>query len=408
MEVSSAAAPSFISFIVTLSPPHGKRERRLCVSSRTNESGRPTFRRDGPTSPIQDMANTLLNHAPRDSKDIFQVAVPVNLKFNPQQREQFGDGQKNGLATFGKLNATPFTAILKRPVEAGEPSTLAVVLSKSLPGFNDIGEVEFSVLGVTKKVSLERDESVIIPVDIKNLAWDKMTGARPVFFRPVGWNDWFTVQFPNPYLKTSDLVSGMAPSAQVLPNGQSVINPLGIIGSTDVQEELKKIEDAKAQGFELARAERVHGTFLEPDGSTVLTSNGGVWTRYRIGEPYKVVYLAKDPRDLEVEKQEGVVSGTGPHYIGATAEVIVNTVGNQSLMTFYGVPSPDTGPNGDKLAWGFTHQWVGTWLRPGDAFVTPQGLYHWHLNHLQEPVAAEVLTPPEVPSDQNFHGFPKK
>jgi hypothetical protein len=83
-------------------------------------------------------------------------------------------------------------------------------------------------------------------------------------------------------------------------------------------------------------------------------------------------------------------------------------LGEQSLMTFYGVSMPEVGPDGAKIAWGFTHQWVGTWLRPGQTFVTPQGMYHWHLNHLTQPIAAQVFTPPEVPSEQNHFGFPKK
>ena len=127
-----------------------------------------------------------------------------------------------------------------------------------------------------------------------------------------------------------------------------------------------------------------------------------------MGDPFKVVYLAKDARVVDIEEEEGVVSGTGPHYIGATGEIIVNSLGKDMLMTFYGVPAPSQGPDGGKLAWNLTHQWIGTWLRPGHAFVTPQGMFHWHLNHLDRPVAAQVFTPPQVPSDQNHFGFPKK
>lgn len=360
------------------------------------------------SSPIQDMANSLLDYVASDGRDVFQVAVPINLEVNPQQSEEFGDGQRNALATYGELRRAPFTAVLRRPESSKGAPSLTIVFSNEMPGFDHIGGVEFFMNGESRNCSLTGVGSVEIPVDIERLHWDKMWGATPLFFRPVGWEDWFAVQFPYPYLKTTELLEGMHPSVRTLPSGQSVVDPLGLSGSTDVQNALRNIPDSEALGFQLARADRVHGVYQRPDGSLVLTSNGGIWTRYRLGTPFKVVYLVKDPRDLEAEGRDGVVSGTGPHYIGATAEIILNSLGNESLMTFYGISAPGSGPDGAKLAWRLTHQWVGTWLRPGEAFVTPQGSYHWHLNHLGLPVAAQVLTPPEVPSGQNFLGFPKQ
>ncbi len=153
------------------------------------------------------------------------------------------------------------------------------------------------------------------------------------------------------------------------------------------------------------RSQCVHGSYLLENQTRILTATGGVWTRYRLGLPFKNVYLAKDPRVLDIEEQEGVVSGTGPHFIGATGEIIVNSIGKNNLMTFYGVPVSQDAPQSGKLAWGFTHQWIGTWLRPGQIFVTPNGYYHWHLNHLTQAVAAQVFTPLAIPSESNHFGF---
>jgi hypothetical protein len=140
-----------------------------------------------------------------------------------------------------------------------------------------------------------------------------------------------------------------------------------------------------------------------------LTSTGGISTRYRLptsDSPTKRIYLAKDPRNFDVERAEGVVSGTGPHHIGATGEIILNSLGTEPLMTLWGISAPSSGPYPfTNLAWKFTHILIGTWLRPDEAFVSPRGTFHWHLNHLNSQVAAEVFTPPNVPTPERPFGF---
>jgi hypothetical protein len=374
----------------------------------------PNILRFGGTSPSsldQAMANVMLDHVPSDSADEVQVAMPTVLNFNPNQPQQFGDGQRNALATFGPLGQSPFKAILTRTPQH-ESSDLAVILSKDLPIFTNVNAIEVSILGQSQKVSLDSNGIYHIPVSLQKLAWDQMYGSKPVFFRPVGTTLWYAVQFPYPYLSIESLFAGTTPTYQVSANGKSVIDPLGLKNSNDIQNDLQKIKDADAQGFNLARAEQVHGIYWVTDekGPKIQTSNGGVWTRYRedMNILFKNVYLAKDARIVEIETRDGVVSGTGPHYIGARGEIILNSLGHTSLMTFYGIPNPTVGPDGSPLAWGFSNQWVGTWLKPGQAFVTQETFYHWHLNHLQSPIAAQVITPPLIPSEENHFGFPKK
>ena len=109
---------------------------------------------------------------------------------------------------------------------------------------------------------------------------------KSVFFRPAGWSDWFSVQFPYAYVSNEMLIGGMHPSLQTLPNGQSVIDPLGLSASENIQNDLRQVADSQSPGFALARTERsqrVHGAYLQPDGSKTLTATGGVWTRYRFG-----------------------------------------------------------------------------------------------------------------------------
>jgi hypothetical protein len=348
------------------------------------------------------MANLMLDYVPATNAEEVQIGMPVFLESTADQPQQFGDGQRNALATYGEQKAPPFVAVLTR-TKSG-PAQLALILSKDILGEAD--SVEVSILNQSQVFTKDAKGIVTVPIDLQKMKWDQLFGAVPVFFRPVGWQDWFAVEFPYAYLSIDQLVAGMDPVSRSLPNGRSVIDPLAAAGAVDPQTYLRDLADP--QGFNLDRIERsarVHGTYNLANGQKLLTATGGVWTRYRLGSPFKVVYLAKDPRVVDIEEEEGVVSGTGPHYIGATGEIILNSLGTKPLMTFYGQPAPPSDPNGRKLAWGFTHQWVGTWLRPGQAFVTRQGMYHWHLNHLEQPIAAQVLTPPEVPSEKNHFGF---
>jgi hypothetical protein len=367
------------------------------------------FGGQGPRSAVQDMANLLLKYVPKTAANEVQVGIPIFLESTLAQGEQFSDGQRNALATYGPLKSAPFVAVLTRATGPSDTSDLDLILGDGMPGKDQIKALEVSVAGQTSVLPINSSGMFHLTVDLVQLKWNQLFGAKPVFFRPVGWNDWFSVQFPYAYVTTEALLGGMNPAMQKLPTGQSVIDPLKLKDSADIQNDLRNLNEANNLGFILAprtqRSTRVHGSYLLPDGSRILTATGGVWTRYRIGDPYKNVYLAKDPRVVDIEEEEGVVSGTGPHFIGATGEIIVNSLGQESLMTFYGTPTPTETPGGLR-AYGFTHQWIGTWLRPGYAFVTPQGMYHWHLNHLTSPIGAQVFTPPQVPSEGNYFGFP--
>jgi hypothetical protein len=360
------------------------------------------------------MANLLLDYVPRSEKRQVQVAFPVALQKNDLQPQQFGDGQQNAFASFGPLKSAPFTAVLARSQNLSEPSDLSFVISPEILGGAPMSTLEVSVGGKTTMLSLAEDGSFKTEIALQALKWDRLTGAEPVFFRPAGWKDWFAVSFPQSYLPVSRLLEDMAPQSRILPSGESVVDPLHLKGTPDFAETLRQVDSSRSLDFQLSRVEpsqRVHGVYQFPNGAQVNTGSGGIWSRYRLGAPFKLIYLVKDARATATEAAEGTVSGTGPHYVGATAEVILNTLGDEPLMTFYGIPGVKSGPNGEGIAWGsqLNSQWIGTWLKAGEAFVTPQGNYHWHLNHLEgKSVGAQVWTPPEVPHDQNHFGFPKK
>jgi hypothetical protein len=371
------------------------------------------FGGDAPRTPIQDMANTFLSYVPMNASIPVQVAMPVFLEKNDDQQQQFGDGQQNAFASFGPLEKAPYIAVLTRSTSTAKASDLAIILSKNLPEAADIKFLEVSISGKSQIVNLDSSGMAHIGMNTQELNWDGLYGAKPAFFRPVGWAVWFSVQFPNAYISVDELVGGFQEDMQTLPNGQSVIDPLKLKDSPDYEADIQK-NFPEDPDFVLAHFDRVHGEYdstkddkLAPPNEKILTGRGGLYTRYRLGSPFKIVYLAKDPRNIEEEKTEGVVSGTGPHFVGAKAEIILNALGQQELMTLYGLENPKSTPDGGPLAWGFTHQWVGTWLKPNQAFVTPQGNYHWHLNHLTKPIAAEVFTPPDVPNENNHYGFPK-
>ena len=378
-----------------------------------NESANSDIIRFGglrPRTPVQEIANLMLAHVPSGTDQQIQIAIPVFLETNPQQAQQFGDGQENANTSFGPLQNAPFVAVLTRPSAFTPSADLAIFWSKGLTSFDTLNAIEVRVGERSQRVAINSQGSFRLPVDLPSLAWDQAVHVKPIFFRPVGWTDWFAVQFPNPYLPISDLLKGMGDSTRTLSSGHSVIDPLGLKGSANMQSDLRQIDDNKNLGFILARTERsqrVHGIYLDKNNQSHITATGGVWVRYRAELPFKNVYLTQDPRVIDLEEEEGGVSGTGPHYVGANGEIIVNSLMNENVMTLQGTALPPAGPSGEKLAWGFTHQWVGTRLRPGYAFITTQGNFHWHLNHLLRGNGVQVFTPPEVPGPANFFGFPK-
>jgi hypothetical protein len=371
------------------------------------------FGGEGAKSELQEMANALVRYASRNDERQIQVAFPVKLEKNDFQPQQFGDGQQNAFASFGPLKKQPFTAVLTR-ARGAESSELAILISPEVLGGADLAELEFSVRGSRGSVAKGEDGAFTAKIDAAALGWNGLYGAESVYFRPKGWNDWFAVAFPQAYLPIDELVGGMDAAATRLPGGESVLDPLHLKNAPSPADALKNVDGAHDLGFQLARVDpgtRVHGVYQFPDGRTVNTAAGGIWTRYRIGAPFKEIYMVKDPRNVAVESAEGVVTGTGPHYIGANAEIILNSLGNEPLVTYYGIPIAKTGPDGAKVAWGseLGYQWIGTWLKPGQAFVSPQGTFHWHLNHLEgKPVQVQVWTPPYVPNPANQFGFPKR
>jgi hypothetical protein len=359
-------------------------------------------------TPLQTMANILLEEISYSAPGQLQVAFPALIEVNPNQSQQFGDGQQNANSHLAGLKNPPFVARLSRAYE--KSGKVFIEVSKELSSLVGVTEIEVSVLGEELSVRSEKAGEFSFDISTEKMGWNGLYDAKALFFRPKGWKDWFVLSFPQAYLPIEKLLAGMREEDRRLPTGESVVNPLALHSQVDPQNQLRLIKPETNLGFEMARVSRsarVHGHYLSPDGKTVLTSTGGVWTRFYLGAPFKNVYLAKDGRVLDLEEDEGVVSGTGPHKIGATAEIILNSVGSKPLMTFYGLELPKVGPRGEKIAWGseLTHLWIGTWLKPGEAFVTPQGNFHWHLNHLTQTVAAQVWTPPEAPSPENFFGF---
>ncbi|MDB5037042.1 MAG: hypothetical protein JWQ35_570 [Bacteriovoracaceae bacterium] len=368
-----------------------------------------------PINPVTKIANWMLNLVPRRDVQQIQMAVPVSLFYNEYQAQQFGDGVQNSSLSFSPSSSPPFVSILVRNINPSNPANLALMLSKDFPGLRDVKALEFSISGERKIVSLDPNGFVQINVDPEKLHWNRLLSADPIFFRPIGWNDWFLVQFPQAYVSIADLVNGMAARYRSLPSGQSIVDPLGLKGSVDPETALQQIPDSRNLGFAFAGAEpRVHGVYIDESGHENLTATGTATTRYRlphIPDFAKIIYLKQKERNLISEKAEGLVSGTGPHRIGspATAEIILNPLGDEPLMTFHGIALPDLGPNGEGLAWhsALPNLYIGTWLANGMAFVAPQGTYHQHLTHtIDRPVFVQVLTPPEIPSAQNQFGFP--
>jgi hypothetical protein len=361
------------------------------LAARAN-SDIPHFGKPNGLSAVPKYANLLLDKIPRHEGELF-LAMPTYLKTNPNQPQQFGEGQQNAMTYIGEFNEPPYVALIRKSRRGSK------VLVQFASWLETKAEVEVSVAGQSKVHPIQRGQ---FEIEVESA-----DAGNPVFFRPVGWKDWFAVSFINAYAGISGLMGRIPSYLRYLPTGESVVDPLGLGDAKNPFEFIKTLDGKDNLGFQYAEVsdkDRVHGHFVDLDGTTTLTSSGGIRTRYRLEAPFKIVYLAKPGRNLQAEAAEDVVSGTGPHFVGATAEIILN-LGKEPLMTFLGVELPKVGPDGNPLAWQYSHLWVGKWLQSGEVFVTPQGNYHWHLNHLTTPVAAQVLTPPNVPSAKNLMGF---
>lgn len=372
----------------------------------------PRFGGNLSTHPVTKVANWMLDYVPREHTSPVQMALPVMLSVNDQQPQQFGDGVQNAGLSFGRFSSPPFVAVLiRRP----GLSALTIKIEAEFPGLGQVTDFEVDILGERRFAALRSQGLLRLDVDCDRLGWNEMFAPKAVYFRPVGWNDWFAVAFPQAYVSIDTMKFSMAERYRTLPTGESIWDPLRLRGAPDVVRTLRSIPEASNLGFQFAEVgPRVHGVYAGPSGEQ-LTATGQALTRYRLPHTPdfpKLIYLLQTGRDLNDEVREGLVSGTGPHRIGtpATAEIIVNSIGSAPLMTFHGIPVPPPIP-GSAISWSsdFSNLYVGTWLQPGMAFVASQGTYHQHLTHtVGRAVVAQVITPPVIPSPEAPFGFPRQ
>jgi hypothetical protein len=392
----------------------------LSMHNQTLNSAVARFGNHKPTTDIQRIANLLLDTAPspntsnpvtRGSK-FTQVVTPAYIYTNPNQPQQFGDGQMNAMTSWGDLQEPPFTATLERATDHPQRGVLSIMISRLIAPPSTPVAIEYSTAAGELKNAITAAGSLkfTLEVNLAELGWNSLFNAKTFFFRLKGWSHWFALSFPQPYMKASEFLTHLPPHLRTLSeNNASVINPLNQkAGTADPHHELSNLDHNQAAGFVLGttpESQRVHGVFQTHNGQSILTGRGGVTVRYRL-HPFKMVVMAKTPRSLKEEVSEGTVSGTGPHFVGAPAEIIANTISKESLMTFYGYSLSNATPDGQPLAYNFSQMWMGTWLEPDYVFITPKGNYHWHLNHIEGgSVAAVVLTPPKTPTENNGLGF---
>lgn len=154
------------------------------------------------------------------------------------------------------------------------------------------------------------------------------------------------------------------------------------------------------QGAKPYRSEEVHSWFPQPGAQR--TAVGGVWTWITESySPFKTGYLCFDARaPLQIEQQFAVPSGAGWHRVGDPAETIINTLEGMPLLMAQGVsnrPGMLQPPFGG-FAWGLADSASVRWLRPDEAFITPQGDYHWYPIQFDREVCIELWIHPCVPS----------
>src|SRR5262249_49420957 len=161
-------------------------------------------------------------------------------------------------------------------------------LSREFPGLDKVKQLEVSINGGRiRSVNVDQNGVAYLAVSCEQLGWDRQFGAKSLFFRPVGWNDWFAVSFPQAYHSVEAMTESMAPRYRTLPTGQSIWDPLGLKGNPDMEKALRELPDAQSLGFIFAEARpSVHGFYLDPvTGQALPTAVGTAVTRYRLPNP---------------------------------------------------------------------------------------------------------------------------
>lgn len=334
------------------------------------------------------------------------VAFPFFLEH--KNFKPFGDGQSNAQASFNtwKKTAPPLIAIWIEKTK-----TLKIFFHESI--IKDKGEVIVRFPdGAIKKIGYNKNDGAGIDIDDTKLGWNKLGQGKVIFAKPAHWNDWFGIQFQKPNVLISELVSHIPVNLIY----KSIPNPLKIKASISEPPLLQLMNQATKNEYEIFATDKVHSIYPNPKATDfVHKSSGGNWTfllkpalwekEGHEKETFKQLYSCFEGRSYWEESTRKSVSGTSWHHVGDPGEIILNSITDENRSLVTAIANKIEVPEGITLAYNLNFIGYASLTRPGYAFVSSKGQYHWHPIHTPNPICVEVWTPEAQPSVSNGFGF---
>jgi hypothetical protein len=352
------------------------------------------------------------------------VAVPVKMWSSPFS--EFGDGQLNAIAELGAWSAKrpPVLATLVHFTNA--PSKLFVRLDRTLATNAAAVEVVYYAnnqrkqidVSITRTASGDLEGEWLLPGEV---GFDSLLSSAAVALHPKGWGDWFPLGFR----------AGVRPIAELratssrFSDGKPLVDREGISVQREASPTQTPFQRLSSHAFSVPYNNGQLGSSVTPynpqdiharfpfNGGMVVTGVGQGWTWVADERPngFKVMYTCFEGRNASAEASApkgGVASGGGWHYIGDSAETILNDLEAGPLVVgaAYTNPFGAAGLPSGGFAYGLADVAVVRWLHPGEAFVTPRGPgaiadghggrivqdnFHWYYFHGRDNVCTEEL-----------------
>lgn len=350
-----------ILFFTACATTATKPEQTSPVDGKADGASQPAWGGSDPAkwAPEAIIANAVSAELARDPAA--RVSIPTTLWTS--QFAPFGDGQTNSAASFASWQERRVPVI---GVRHGDRVT--VRFDRALPINDDTFELWSASGQWLQSVASTRTADGDRVIEFA--AMDRMV------ISPRGWRDAFPISFAMP-------IAAIPATSETLPGGESVIDPVGAhgAGAYDVLR-----TTSFPQGFvnqQPYTTDNLHAAFPQ-SGAPRVTAVGGAFT-WVADAPFKNMYVCLDERSLAREAQYGVPSGAGWHQIGAVTETIVHSVSTEPLLVGY-ASTPSVVASGGGWAYGLDRATTYALLKPGQAFTTPSGDFHWYaVHHAQKP-----------------------
>jgi hypothetical protein len=374
-----------------------------------------------PEAIVANAASAALNEGWSQS-NVKDVVVAVPVKMLPSDFFEFGDGQANAAPSFEwwrDQSRPPLVATLIRAKQGD--TKVRLKFDRALPYGGTAFELRYRTKTVPLTATRNGDGDAIIEWTVpSDLAWNDLLNAQSAIVHPVGWADWFPLQFRMPVKRARDLRA----ASLRFSDGRGILDREGVtsVGNSDGKTALDRLLSHSFAGSYNGRTgsvgpftpSSIHATFPR-DRQQFTTGVGRGWTWVADERPsgFKVMYTCFERRRADLEASApngGVASGGGWHQINDPAETIVNNLENGPLVvaSAQGNPWLESHLPSGVFAYDLTDVITVRWLRPGEAFITTHGQwttdgrgkwfdqsnYHWYFFHGDKDVCTEELINP--------------